>query len=124
MLQAIPISFQGRGSDRLAWVGNSRGIFDLKNAYGIAMGDDTNLPFTVNWIWKLATLPHIKFFLWKCTHNSIGVKDCLVGRGVGSDNQCAICQGSVETILHALRNCPRVQLIWRRLGVQDINHGF
>ena len=109
MLQAIPISFQGRGSDRLAWVENPKGIFDLKSAYGIAMEDDTNFPFTANWIWKLATLPRIKvFFLWKCVHNSIGVKDFLVGREVGSDNQCAICQGGAETILHALRNYPRV----------------
>ena len=113
MLQAIPISFQGRGSDRLAWVENRRGIFDLKSAYGIAMGDDTNLPFNVDWIWKLMTLPRIQFLLWKCAHNSIRVKDCLVGRGVGSDNQCAICQGVAETILHALRDCPQVQLTWR-----------
>ena len=70
------------------------------------MGDDTNLPFNADWIWKLMTLPRIQFFLWKCAHNSIGEKDCLVGRGVGSDNQCAICQGGAESILHALRNCP------------------
>ena len=50
------------------------------------MGDDTNLPFNAGWIWKLMTLPRIQFFLWKCAHNSIGVKDCLVGRRVGSDN--------------------------------------
>ena len=86
MLQAIPISFQGRGSDRLAWAENPRGIFGLKSAYEIAMGDDTNLPFNADWIWKLMTLPCIHFFPWKCAHNSIGVKDCLVGRRVGSDN--------------------------------------
>ena len=86
MLQAITISFQGRCSDRLAWVGNPRGSFDLKSVYGIAMGDDTNMSFNADWIWKLMMLPHIQFFLWKCAHNSIGVKDCLVGRRVGSDN--------------------------------------
>ena len=86
MLQAITISFQGRGSDRLVWVGNPRGSFDLKSAYGIAMGDNTNMSFNADWIWKLMMLPHIQFFLWKCAHNSIGVKDCLVGRRVGSDN--------------------------------------
>ena len=93
MLQAIPISFQGRGGDKLAWVENPRGIFYLKSAYGIAMGDDTNLPFTANWIWKLATLPRIKFFLWKCAHNSIGMKDCLVGRGLGSDDVFSMPRG-------------------------------
>ena len=52
------------------------------------------------------------------------MKDCLVGRGVSNDNQCSICKGDAKTILHALRDCPRVQLIWRQLGVQDTNHGF
>ena len=57
MLQAIPVSLVGRGSDSLAWVDNPRGTFDLKYAYRLAMGDDTNLPFTANWIWNLSTLP-------------------------------------------------------------------
>ena len=26
------------------------------------MGDDTNLPFNADWIWKLMTLPRIQFF--------------------------------------------------------------
>ena len=124
MLQAIPISHLGRGCDRIAWADNPKGIFDLKSAYGIAMGDDTSMAFNADWIWKLKTLPHIQFFLWKCAHNSISVKDCLVGRGMGSDNQCDICHGGAESILHALRDCPRVQSIWRQLGVQDSNHGF
>ena len=47
------------------------------------------------------------------------MKDCLVGRGVGNDNQCSICKGDAEAILHALRDCPQVQLIWRQLGLQD-----
>ena len=62
MLQAVPISLQGRGNNRLAWVENPRDIFYLKSAYGIVMGDDTNLSSTANWIWKLVTLPRIKVF--------------------------------------------------------------
>ena len=34
-----------------------------------------------DWIWKLETLPKIKTFLWRCIHNSIGVKTCLTRRG-------------------------------------------
>ena len=117
MLQAILISHLGRGCDRIAWADNPKGIFDLKSAYGIAMGDDTSMAFNADWIWKLKTLPRIQFFLWKCAHNSIGVKDCLVGRGMGNDNQCAICHGGAESILHALKDCPQVQSIWRQLGV-------
>ena len=41
-----------------------------------------------NWIWKLDTLPKIKTFLWRCVHNSIGVKTCLARRGFGDDEGC------------------------------------
>ena len=30
------MSIVGGGRDRLAWVGNSRGMFDLKSAYSLA----------------------------------------------------------------------------------------
>ena len=44
MIQATLISLIGRGSDRIAWIGNPRGIFDLKSAYSIAMGTNFTLP--------------------------------------------------------------------------------
>lgn len=47
-----------------------------------------------------------------------------MGRGVGNDNQCPICPGDVKSILYALRDCPKVRLIWRQLGVLNSNHGF
>ena len=63
-------------------------------------------------------------YLWKCAHNSIGVKECLTRRGVDNENHCPICQGEVESILHALRDCPQVQPFRRQPGVQTINHVF
>ena len=80
--------------------------------------------FTASWIWKALTLPRIKSFLWQCAHNSIVVKECLKRRGVVEDGNCPICNREVETILHALRDCPHVQLVWRQIAVQMSNHGF
>jgi len=74
MFQAIPIPLIGRGSDRLAWVNNPRGDFNLKSAYSLAMGPDPNMAFSANWIWKSMMLPRIKTFLWQCALKSIGVK--------------------------------------------------
>lgn len=45
MIQATPISMTGRGSDRLAWVDNPKGNFDLKSAYSIAVGAASNQTF-------------------------------------------------------------------------------
>lgn len=77
-------------------------------------------------LWKAPTLPHIKTFIWQCTHNSIGVKECLARRSVTEDMVCPchICRREDESILHALRDCPWAQAMWRQLGVQPSNHNF
>lgn len=70
-------------------MGNPRGTFDLKSAYGIAMDKESDVA-TINadWIWELKTLSRIKTFLWMCSHGSIGVKECLVRRGVVEEDMC------------------------------------
>lgn len=91
-------------------MGNPRGTFDLKSAYGIAMDRESDVA-TINadWIWELKTLSRIKTFLWMCSHGSIGVKECLVRRGVVEEDMCLICQKELESIVHALRDCQRVK---------------
>ena len=59
--------------------------------------------------------------MWQCAHNSLGVKGCLFRRGMGIDNTCPICQDEVETVMHALRDCPWARSIWRQLGVLTSN---
>ncbi|XP_075663106.1 uncharacterized protein LOC142632618 [Castanea sativa] len=108
MIQATPTAFMSRGIDKLAWAGSSKGTFELKSAYKIAID----------------TLPRIKTFLWLYAHNSIGVKVCLGKRGVVNDNICPNCQRGSETILHALRDCPHIKHVWNQLGITSINHGF
>ena len=73
------------------------------------------------WIWKLNTLPRVKTFLWMCAHGSIGVKACLVRRGVVNEESCPICKRTSKSILHALRDCHKVKEVWEQLGVQRTN---
>ncbi|KAL0004773.1 hypothetical protein SO802_012334 [Lithocarpus litseifolius] len=112
IIQATPNPFTSRGQDKLAWSGNSRGIFDLWSAYSIATKEVFSPPFNYGWIWKLQTLLRIKTLLWLCTHNSIGVKVCLVKRGVVIDELCPICQREPESIIHAIRDCAWVKAVW------------
>ena len=86
MIQAILTPFTSRGRDRISWMGNLRGTFNLRSAYSIAMGTETNMVARdFGWIWKLNTLPRIKTFLWMCDHENIGVKVCLARRGVAEE---------------------------------------
>ena len=63
IIQATPIPLIGRGRDRIAWIGNPRGTFDLKSAYSIAMDTNSTPSINASWIWKSETLPRIKAFL-------------------------------------------------------------
>ena len=38
LIQATPIAFTTRGSDKLAWVGSSHGTFDLKECLQVLFG--------------------------------------------------------------------------------------
>lgn len=57
-------------------------------------------------------------------HQSIGVKQCLLARGMLIDPRCPCCHGEPETILHALRDCPLSKIAWVQLGKQTTNSSF
>lgn len=89
------------------------GEFDSKNAYMLAIGEDTHTPdFHGKWIWKLATLPKIQIFLWKCLHHSLPVKSVLTYRGIEGLGGCEFYSKEDENSLHALRDCPTAQEFW------------
>nr|POF06207.1 hypothetical protein CFP56_34447 [Quercus suber] len=50
--------------------------------------------------------------LWRCAHDSIGVKVCLARRGVVDEELCPICQGELESVLYALRDYAWVKVVW------------
>ena len=81
------------------------------------MGDLHAEEFSDKWIWKVDMLPRIQTFFWQCFHNSIGVKDCLVRRGMLEDGTCPLCGRTSETIIHASRDCRNIKPVWIQLGV-------
>ena len=117
-LKATPIPLTTRMNDRLAWKYSPRGEFDLKNAYLLTTDSRGDAPFMGNWIWKLKTMPRIQTFVWKCMHYSIGVNQCLMSRGVHVKANCPRCHREVESVLHALHDCPVSKRIWQQLGRQ------
>ena len=116
-VQAIPFSCVARNKDRIAWKPSPKGSFDLRSAYLLASEPLPDSAFHGKWIWKLDTLPRIQTFIWKCMHQSIGVRDCLQARGMLVDNLCPHCNSSVESILHALRDCHTIKAKWNQLGI-------
>lgn len=111
-LKATPIPLSARLEDRLVWKCSPKGAFDLRSAYILASEPMWVIPFKGSWIWKLKILPRIQVFEWKCMHHSIGVRHCLRARGMQIEANCPRCHREVESILHALRDCPLSKTVW------------
>ena len=111
-LKATPIPLSSRLEDRLVWKCSPKGAFDLKSAYGLATEPMRVIPFKGSWIWQLKILPRIQAFVWKCMHHSIGINQCLLARGMQIEPNCPRCHREVESILHALRDCPLSKSVW------------
>lgn len=123
-LQAIPFAVASRGCDKLAWKDSKHGLFSLDSAYKIATNQVRPITFGGTWIWNVKILPRIQTFVWLCLHNSIGVRECLVRRGLLSKIGCPLCNSGSESILHALRDCEVVKPIWSHLGVNGPDNHF
>jgi len=123
-IQAIPYALVTSSVDRLMWRDSPRGDFSMKSAYRLAAGLDQISDYKGLWIWKLQSLPKIQFFLWKCSHNSIGVNECLVARGVNIDPTCPLCKKEPKSILHVLRDCDLARAVWNELGAMGVDRGF
>lgn len=96
----------------------------MRSAFLLASEDQELDSFLGNWIWKLPSRPKIQMFIWKCMHLSIGVKECLLGRGMSLDTTCPRCHMESESISHALQDCSLVKPIWQWLGILGSNTTF
>lgn len=110
---ATPLRGVAVRGDHKCWISSTSGEFDTKNSCMLATGVDPHTPdFHEKWIWKLATLPKIQIFLWKCLHHSLSVKSVLAHRGIERLGGCDFCSEGHEGILQALRDCPTAQDFW------------
>lgn len=112
-IKATPIPYSKLREDRLSWSLSPSGEFQLKDAYRLANANENhpmNHSFNGVWVWKVPSLPKIKCFLWQCCHKSIPMRALLVERGMNISPTCPLCNSALETISHALRDCPKVQI--------------
>jgi len=60
------------GQDQLRWGNNNKGTFNLKEAKGILLGLDSNVPEkTWEHLWKNQGWIKIKLFMWLVHHKKI-----------------------------------------------------
>ncbi|PRQ23567.1 putative ribonuclease H-like domain, reverse transcriptase zinc-binding domain-containing protein [Rosa chinensis] len=63
--------------------------------------------------------PKLKIFLWLIIQGKLLTNTERMKRRLTSDNSCPICHTHSESLLHLLRDCPRVNKIWQEINCFD-----
>ena len=112
----IPISLKGDPNE-LCWVHAKDGTLTVKDVYRQALGAPgdascSNGPDPV-WkkLWKINVPPKVREFGWRACWDIIPHGANLYLKGITEFIFCPRC-GSVESLLHLIRDCPWVHNVW------------
>lgn len=75
-------------------------------------------------VWKAATLPKIKMFLWRALYGAIAVADHLNSRGLQVPPTCQLCKADPENINHVLFLCDVALNLWMIYDIPIPTTGF
>lgn len=85
--------------------------FSTKIAYDLCV-NESGLSGDVGWVWKLPTLPKIRFFIWLSWFDRLPHTKTLCQRKITNDPMCDICNIHQENTLHVLRDCEFAREFW------------
>ena len=120
-------------NDFVSWHCNKNGIFFVRSAYHeewehqhgrkLRMTNSVQSSSTSpiwSTIWKLSVPAKIKIHVWRALLGAIPCLGVLANRHMITSLQCPMCSIDCESIKHALFLCPRVQDVWRILGLGQL----
>ncbi|KAK6116532.1 hypothetical protein DH2020_049737 [Rehmannia glutinosa] len=109
--------------DRICWHHTTFGQYSVKSGYKLAVNLEQNMrqhPSSSEdhttlwkWLWKLNIPPKVHIFIWKVIHGTLPVQAALYRRNSVPDPMCKRCGDAIETVEHALRDCPWSAFFWR-----------
>lgn len=117
---SIPLSTTWPG-DKLFWWMNKNGIYSVKSGYWLGLlghnHEDSNTDAATvrkcwSTIWSIPGPPKLRHFVWRACHGSLATKSVLFQRYCVPSAGCDQCNGGVESIMHALVDCPKVNPMW------------
>jgi ribonuclease HI len=118
-LKAIPLQCWSTSQDTRYWLDSPTGEFNFKSAYQLE-SNSSGQPSQFaggKWLWKVSSLPKVKYFIWLCLHNSLFVREVLASRGLNITPLCPRCGTHAESILHLLRDCSASCAFWQKIGI-------
>lgn len=120
-LQNSQIHLNSATQDRFIWNNSPDGTYTVKAGFQWILNQrmGNSREHSWKWIWNIPAQENIKLFCWLAFHNSIPTLFTLHRRGITTTAVCKICLSEEETLLHCIRDCPRIKKIWERLGFRD-----
>ncbi|XP_060960861.1 uncharacterized protein LOC115720986 [Cannabis sativa] len=113
------------GEDELIWNPTIDGEYTVASGYRMKQSEKegaetSNKSITKGWwtaVWHSNLTPKIKNFIWRVCHNWVPSKTELAKRGIKLDRTCTGCWNQIETISHAIWQCPRLKYVWKETGL-------
>uniref|UniRef100_A0A7N2N4D9 Reverse transcriptase zinc-binding domain-containing protein n=1 Tax=Quercus lobata TaxID=97700 RepID=A0A7N2N4D9_QUELO len=111
------------GNNVLVRKENKAQRFTVKTSYGVVQrllippGGDHCMASVNRWVWKLVwalnTPLKVRNFLWKASSNILPTHDNLHRKKLQVKPLCVVCHQHIETLCHALWECPLAYNLWR-----------
>ncbi|CAL1382969.1 unnamed protein product [Linum trigynum] len=119
-IRATPIDPLAMEEDRSFWSLTTNGHFSVQSAYKAILQQQEQQPSQI-WkrIWKLQVPERVRVFVWMAAHGKITTNSVRKHRHLAQDDSCPDCPGAPETVLHCLRDCHRVKVVWNRTVEQQ-----
>lgn len=95
------------------WTLTSSGVFSTKSLYDHLCASGINSdPFPWLAIWQMAGPPRYSLTLWTLAHDRLKTRALLWNLCILDTSECPRCGASMETALHAVRDCREVRRMW------------
>ncbi|KAG8483709.1 hypothetical protein CXB51_022474 [Gossypium anomalum] len=110
--------------DSRTWLHNPHGSYTSKSAYSwLSLKKIGYGPHRLYWriIWKLKMLPKIKVFSWRIGHDILPTYANIARIRHNFSTTCPRCKNNEESLIHALKECPKVR---ETLTIGGFNNRF
>lgn len=108
----------GGREDKHIWAYTNHGAYTVKSGYLLLSNLEARRTANITAleqqrlalkrrVWKIATVPKIRMFLWRVLSSALAVADRLQSRGLNVQSTCSLCRDEPETINHMLFHCVK-----------------
>lgn len=101
--------------DSIRWTLTADGKYSASSAYGVQFLSRIPIPMLAK-VWNIRAEMKVKFFIWTLLQNRLWTADRLSRRGWPHNEECSLCDQTLESAKHILLDCPFAKEVWHLAG--------